>query len=141
MARDHARIHLDIENPSLRRGGSSRRWLLAHMPRLVYSGQIGRRANWRMLPHQIEGIYHLFDSDGELVYIGKTCNPFQRFVRHREKSGWWGQVTWINHYVITCDDHLAEPCPRRSLKHAAFRWELSAISHLRPPNNIAGVPA
>lgn len=150
MARDHTRVKLDIWGDddwlellngakSLR--GFSRRWMLAHIPRLVYSGTIGVRRDWRQLPHQTDGIYHLIDEHGEFIYIGKTCNPFQRFLRHREQKPWWPDISTVNFYLPQCHDHLDYPCPRMTLQRATFRWESAAIRRVQPPGNAIGVVA
>lgn len=148
--KDHARMGLDIwgdeEWLDLLNGansirGISRIWMLAHMPRPAYSGPIGARPDWRQLPHGIDGIYHLLDQQGRFIYIGKTCNPFQRFVRHREQKSWWPEVSTVNFYLPGCHDHIDEPCPRSSLEKVAFRWETAAIRHLQPSANVMGVAA
>lgn len=115
-----------------------RLYMLAHMPTLVYSGPPGGVRVWRELPHQAEGIYHFFDTEGDPVYVGKTCNPSQRFLKHRERP-WWRGVSLLNHYVVTCYDHPNLPCDRTMLERTAFQWESHAIEHLQPRENIVGV--
>lgn len=132
----------DVSTSPLKARGVDRLNLLAHLPRLAYAGPIGRHTYWRdHLPQSREGVYHLFDDNGQVVYVGKTCNPFQRFVAHREKSWWWNQVQHLNFYVIGCEQHSDEPCPRRALESLAFKWEAHAIAGLRPPGNTVGVGA
>lgn len=34
-------------------------------------------------------IYRVFDASGVLLYLGVTCNPWQRFGEHRRSAAWW----------------------------------------------------
>lgn len=37
-------------------------------------------------------LYRLFDSEGELLYVGIAGNPGRRFEQHKEDKPWWGDV-------------------------------------------------
>lgn len=40
-------------------------------------------------------LYHFRDVDGELLYIGITNSPRDRFAQHAEDKDWWHQVAWV----------------------------------------------
>lgn len=45
-------------------------------------------------------LYRFYDAAGQLLYVGITCNPPQRFREHRDSKDWWteiGQIT-LCHY-------------------------------------------
>lgn len=37
-------------------------------------------------------VYRLYDKSGELLYVGLSLNPEQRFIKHRRRP-WWNAVT------------------------------------------------
>lgn len=126
-----------------------------HLPRLIYAGPIGRSKDWRGLDHHRPAalrylftryIYHLFDSDGDAVYFGKATTLSYRFIAHARKQ-WWREVSLLNLYAISCENHREEPCkgfgdnPQSTLDRAALLWERKAIADVQPRYNIAGVPA
>lgn len=133
---------------------SERRLMYGHLPRMIYSGQIGNSAHWRTfedadMPLKLgisSYIYHLFDADGEPIYFGKTDYPSRRFVVHARKA-WWKTVDYINLYVVSCESHRDEACrgfggnTRAPIVRATMLWEAKAIRDIQPRYNIAGVPA
>lgn len=134
---------------------SERLMMQGHLPRLVFSGGIGNSRDWRALegrhPSTPLGsfrgyIYHLFDSDGEPVYFGKTIYPSRRFVSHARKP-WWASVAHLNLYIVSCDGHPHEPCrgsgfnPGDAIDRTTLLWEAKSINDVKPRCNIAGVPA
>lgn len=112
-----------------------------HLPRLVYAGDIGVRGDWKRWDHTFNSpgshsIYHLFDSQGELLYIGKAWCPLYRLESHRRKP-WWCQVSYLNLYTVSCYEHPLERC--RDVGKVTLAWEGKAIADLKPIHNIAGV--
>lgn len=45
-------------------------------------------------------LYRILNGDGELLYVGATVNPAQRFVTHSATQPWWGEAAQItvDHY-------------------------------------------
>lgn len=44
-------------------------------------------------PEAPVALYHLYGADGELLYIGISSNPRNRFVQHSLIKPWWSSVT------------------------------------------------
>lgn len=67
-------------------------------------------------------VYRLYDTDGDLLYVGMTVNPLGRIPAHRRKL--WGSE--IDHQTL-------EWFPNREAAKAAER---SAIHHEQPAHNL-----
>ncbi len=56
----------------------------------------------------LEFVYECYSADNELLYVGRTNNPYVRFVEHRRKSPWleetdrivWTQCPNLEHQFI-----------------------------------------
>lgn len=70
-------------------------------------------------------LYRLYDERGELLYVGISVRPFDRFKQHRGDKGWWHDVasTRLEHF------------PTRD---EAARAELHAIQSEGPKHNVVG---
>lgn len=73
-------------------------------------------------------LYRMFDADDQLLYVGVTCNPPQRWKGHRAFSRWWTLVERKELHTY----------PDRS---AALTAERDAIRAERPIYNVTGHPA
>ncbi|QKY78934.1 replication initiation protein [Mycobacterium phage Rebel] len=95
---------------------------------VVYVGPVDVRVN-EIAPcgYQTEYVYMLFDTDDDLVYIGRSFRPADRFTKHRRKP-WW--LTVLNAVIV----RVAEPSQERP---DAARLEAYAIRELRPRANAA----
>lgn len=69
-------------------------------------------------------LYRMFSHEGELLYVGLTIQPPQRFRAHRSTKEWWDAVANIK--LETFDTH-----------EALEKAERSAISAERPRYNVA----
>lgn len=117
-----------------------------HLPRLVHSGPVGASTTWREWDIAPTGvlrigprawIYHLFDTDGSPLYVGKAWRPQPRFQSHSRKP-WWPDVAHLNLYALTCESHPGELC--RDINRTALIWERHAIANMAPRFNIAHMP-
>jgi predicted GIY-YIG superfamily endonuclease len=41
---------------------------------------------------KLVAVYKLFNSNGELIYVGKSVDLRERFSQHKNNSSWWGEV-------------------------------------------------
>lgn len=41
-------------------------------------------------------LYRFYSATGQLLYVGITMNPSQRFKSHRDTKDWWGDVAGIS---------------------------------------------
>lgn len=46
----------------------------------------------RVVSNTATAVYRLYDSGGELLYVGITNNPVRRFSQHQSEQPWWGAV-------------------------------------------------
>jgi hypothetical protein len=67
-------------------------------------------------------LYRHFSSDGDLLYVGVSCNPIQRLSQHIAKSDWWNEIATVT----------IEKFETRALARAA---EVEAIRSERPMLN------
>lgn len=103
---------------------------------LVYDGPIPKRVNTiAPMTSAAEYVYLLFGSSDELIYVGRSFRPADRFTKHRRKP-WWHLVSGV--VIIRVSDtpsHMRaswrDPGPNTA------RLEALAIDRLRPPANIA----
>lgn len=68
-------------------------------------------------------LYRFYDTTGELLYIGITCNPGSRWRDHQRTKTWWHEIT-----QITIEQHPS--------KRAVEIAERSAIQAEQPRYNI-----
>ena len=74
-------------------------------------------------------VYRMFDEHGDLLYIGKSGNYFQRMETHMKDKPWWGQVAniTVTHYPCrcTCEDGEREAIqlemPKYNVQHNQAR--------------------
>ena len=150
MAAVQGRIGVAKERPD-RDGGTSRPGLPTHcitreQDLMESTGLSLRRVYKGPFPATTDGyyslvqparrrcfVYVLFDDAGEVVYVGKSFRPGNRFDRHRRKP-WWDAVATIAILQIDGPD-------RYLVERAAFAAELDAIHTLHPRHNIVGVLA
>jgi hypothetical protein len=104
------------------------------LPRLIYSGDM-------LDPHEIHEaapmgwsvafVYHVFDTAGEVLYVGFTETPLNRWQAHRRKANWWDSATMLNLYQVDGRD-------RNTAQNGARRWESRAIHGALPRFNRLG---
>jgi len=71
-------------------------------------------------------LYRLYDADGELLYIGTSCDPRARMVNHRTRA-WWPLVSERR------DEWHQDRDSARAAERAAIQAE-------RPRYNVADTP-
>jgi S-DNA-T family DNA segregation ATPase FtsK/SpoIIIE len=86
-------------------------------------------SNRGKLARRKTAVYRLYDSSGELLYIGKTVHPNQRFREHSEEQMWWSEVDMSK---TTIDWYPSGAW--------ASRVEIASIRSERPKYNIVGAP-
>lgn len=72
-------------------------------------------------------VYRHYNTDGDLLYVGASLNPFRRFLQHQGKSSWAYEA--VNMTVEWYDS-----------REDAETAEMVAISKEKPRYNIAGKP-
>lgn len=85
--------------------------------------EVGIRGYLAKLANQPHVLYRMYNSDGELLYIGITVGVYSRFLEHSKQKQWWSQVT----------DIKLEWCDSRSSAELA---EFNAIKSESPKHNI-----
>lgn len=71
-------------------------------------------------------VYHLYDSAGDLLYVGRSCKPLARLCAHHKTADWAARVAEIE-------------------GHGPYTWaeavqrEREDILRMKPPHNIDGV--
>lgn len=70
-------------------------------------------------------IYRLYDEDGQLLYIGRSCNP-----EARKRSHELSEADWV-HLIATMTVDLGGPYTWAD----ACRAERDAITAAKPPHN------
>lgn len=82
-------------------------------------------------------VYRFHNSEGVLLYVGRTNNLWRRFGHHAEGKDWWPQVDWDRTLVETISpvECYGKTCalPEHALMRA---HEAYLIEHLRPVHNI-----
>lgn len=80
-------------------------------------------------PQQVEiagdapiALYRLYSADGELLYVGITHSPSERFARHARDNSWWPLVA--KRTVAWCSD-----------RDQALRLEAAAVRDEAPLHN------
>lgn len=81
-------------------------------------------------------LYRFYSDTGQLLYVGITMNPAQRFKSHRGTKDWWGDVSGISieHYGSREDLANAE---RRAIR---VERPMHNVAHTKtkPPKNEVG---
>lgn len=72
-------------------------------------------------------LYRFYDGAGQLLYVGITGDPSDRWARHADEKPWWPNVA----------RHTVEWLPSRD---AALAAETAAIVAEEPVYNVAGTP-
>lgn len=57
-------------------------------------------------PDRLHVLYRMFSVTDELLYIGKTINPPQRFTDHRGTKSWWRDIADITLTHFSSHDEL-----------------------------------
>lgn len=71
-------------------------------------------------------VYHLYDTDGALLYVGRSCKPIARLRAHHKSADWAARVAEIEgHGPYTWAE--------------AVRRERADILRMLPPHNVDGV--
>lgn len=96
---------------------------------------------------ETSAVYQLFDSKGDLLYVGQAANPKGRFVTHAREAEWWAEVAcWTVEWWPTRDAALreekrliAERLPRCNITNNS--QELAAASQLlrRPGGRLVDI--
>lgn len=68
-------------------------------------------------------VYKHFDADGEVIYVGQSCNPMVRTARHQGSAEWFPQVRNIEIMSFAS-------------KGEACRVEAELIKDLKPRFNV-----
>ena len=76
-------------------------------------------------------VYVLFDWADNVLYVGKSFRPGNRFDRHRRRD-WWPDVSTVAILQIDGPE-------RHEVERAAYNIELNTIHSLRPLHNVTGV--
>lgn len=79
-------------------------------------------------------VYILSNLAEEVVYVGMSWNPGNRFDKHKRKRPWWSQVT----HVVILQVDASNPDEAEALTRGL---EILCIRRLAPTGNIAGVLA
>lgn len=102
----------------------------------IYDGPVPKRVNAiAPMDTAAEYVYLLFDSADELVYVGRSFRPADRFTKHRRKP-WWPTVASVALIRVSDVPSHERPSWRDPGPNTA-RLEALAIDRLRPPANIA----
>jgi predicted GIY-YIG superfamily endonuclease len=92
-------------------------WVLPERPDARW-----QRAALRLPAGMTTLFYHVWDGHGQLLYVGVTGNPVERWRRHAQKRQWWSLVA-----LITWEPYAKE--------HLALAAERAAIRLERPVYN------
>lgn len=71
-------------------------------------------------------VYRFFDAAGQLIYVGQTADPKERFRRHSAESDWWSEVAhrlvdwWPDKAAAVAEEArlVAEQSPRYNVQHS-----------------------
>lgn len=104
-------------------------------PRIIYDGAFPQRSRdyYRLARGSWNRayVYLLYGSDDNLLYVGRTHRPGNRFDKHRRRD-WWPEVAAL--VLLEVEGENADEA------HALVkRLELRAIRTLYPELNVAGV--
>lgn len=102
----------------------------------IYDGPVPKRVNAiAPMSTAAEYVYLLFDSTDELIYVGRSFRPADRFTKHHRKP-WWARVESVVIIRVTEDPPHTRP-PWMTYGPNTARLEALAIDRLHPPANIA----
>jgi predicted GIY-YIG superfamily endonuclease len=87
---------------------------------------------WRRSGLELHGdataLYRIWTAAGELLYVGVTGNPVERWRAHAQRKAWWPEVSLITWEVL----------PK---EHLALTAERAAIRHEKPRHNVRSAVA
>jgi len=77
-------------------------------------------------------VYRIFDAAGQLLYVGLTADPDQRFRTHSRMTPWWSEVAATElHWFAT---HMAAwDSEKRAIDEEGPRYNGSGRGDGRPP--------
>ena len=75
--------------------------------------------------YELTSIYSLFDSSGNLLYIGKTTNLTRRYKEHATTQPWKSEIAFVRVETVYCS-------------RCAAAIEMRRIRQEQPPYNIVG---
>lgn len=78
--------------------------------------------DWKNHRYGLFLLYRFYAQNGELLYIGVTSRPAERFTVHRRNATWWGKIGGIKTERMTCH-------------RAVLAAEVAAIRAERPAFN------
>ena len=104
-------------------------------PQLAYVGPVpSTREIFEDLSPAGGYIYVFWGYIEQPLYVGMSTNIAGRFSKHRSR-GWWILVSRVELYKL----QRIEGEPKDEFRRRLHEFELSAINHLRPTEDIAGV--
>lgn len=56
-------------------------------------------------------VYRAYDTDGVLLYVGQTANPYRRLSQHRRCTPWWETVVELR--VVLFPSYIAAAAEER----------------------------
>lgn len=108
------------------------------LPRLVYAGEMLQPKEMQSLAPMYATtsfVYHVFDRDGALGYVGFTGSPYSRWSIHRLKATWWDKAHYLNLYAVQGRDRLTADLGARHWESVAIRGALP-LFNLHGPANL-----
>lgn len=103
---------------------------------VIYDGPLPERLNdIAPMSSVCEYVYMLFGATDELLYVGRSFRPADRFTKHRRKP-WWPQVAGAV-LIRVHEDPIHRRLPWQKVGPNTARFEAIAIKMLHPIANIA----
>jgi len=103
---------------------------------VIYDGPMPRRvSSVAPMSSGCEYVYMLFDASDNLVYVGRSFRPADRFTKHRRKA-WWSDVAAVV-LVRVSEAPTWTRAPWSTVGPNMVRLEACAIEMLHPRANIA----
>lgn len=103
------------------------------MPRLAGMFAVANLPEFRDYlnqPYRQPVIYRFFDSCGDLLYIGITSNPYDRWMAHRRKQPWWHEVDAVSFHSVPGLRWELERAEREAIREERPRYnKRSAVRH------------
>lgn len=103
---------------------------------VIYDGPIPKRVNGiAPMSSTCEYVYLLFDGRDDLLYVGRSFRPADRFTKHRRKS-WWSDVNGVV-IIRVAELPMNLRRPRERVGPNTVLLEACAIAELHPRANVA----
>lgn len=67
-------------------------------------------------------VYRAFAENGDLLYVGVTYDPHERFYFHEFRSGWWRHVHRVEISQEFMDRWVAEDAERKAIRDLNPIW-------------------